>query len=327
MNPKTYSLKTRLPGVYLDGTKINSLGALANPVRKARLTELGSGFECYVFPVGQWLLEYYLCPESTVEVDSARYLTLQRDEDEEVEDHAVGRVIFEKTASYHSTFIGDCELRNVIVSESHLETTELSLEEGFHPEFNIYIQLEAVDCQICNAYLTNGTVLSDCWLHDVGMISLNKEPVSATMCEVQHSKFYTNGIIELKLVAAFNTHINVKDLLKVSSVYWTKVRITGQSINVPSAMFFLEVTLPRIKLFVYKTAEDKWNIAPDIQGDRYSIEVDDPGLEATLESAFQERGQIDTESCLQYLYDCIKSRNTILENIGRFQEQLGRATI
>lgn len=326
MKASDFSFKHE-PGVFLDGVKLTPRLCNDAPVLQQVMLATHGPTNYYRFPVGQWMLEYFVCPESTVEIDSSRYLTLQQNEDEDVVDQETGCVIFVKTVSQRCTFLGQCELTNVMIAESHLEGTDISLSPGTPREFNIYVRLEAIDCRVHDATLTNDTVLVDCWFDGVEIISRAKEPVNVSKCELQFSKFISNGLIDLRFMGAFNTHINMEGLIKIQSVFWSKVRITGQSIHIPGAMFFLEVTLPRVRFFVYQTAEDKWSIAPDLRGDRYSIDVDDPGLEGAVESVLQDRAQIDPQSCLQYLYDCIKSRNTVLENIGRFQEKLGRANI
>lgn len=309
------------PGVFLDGVKLNALGTLAPQEVLEEIKELGGPFECYVFPIGRYMLAYYLCPNSCVEVDSSRYLTLQQDEDEDVEDLDYCQVVFKDTISQRCTFEGECELVNVWVAESHLASSELILGAAYNSAFHIYIRLELIESEAHNAFFSHGAVIMGSSLEDVEVVSFQNEKVRIDQCEMQFSRFSTDGMIQIEHVYAQNTHVHMKGVLKLACLSWVRTRITGESINITGPMYFLEVTLPRVKFFVYRTGADKWAIAPDLRGDRFSIDVDAPDIEDKLRAVLKERWQTNEESCLQYIYDSIESRIKVMEAIELYRHQ------
>lgn len=305
-------------GLFLDGTKLNALGTLVAQRESEKLKELGEPFDCYRFPVGQYMLTYYLCPNSSVEVDSHRYLTLQQDEDEALEDFEYCQVVFKDTVSQRDTFEGGCTLSNVATAECKFSSSDLSLDAELEKMFNIYIHLELADSEVRNGGFSEGAEIAGSVISDVSLHSRNRDKVRVYKCDLQYSQFNTDGMIEMERVCAENSHVNVNGLLKIVWANWSRVRITGESINIPGPMYFLEVQLPRVKFYVYQTADDKWAIAPDTRGDRFSVGVDNPHVEDMLREVLTERGQIDLESCLQYIYDSIASRIKVMEAIEHF---------
>lgn len=309
------------PGVFLDGTKINPLLTLAHSGAKEKIKELGGPFEYYRFPIGQYMLSYYLCPNSSVEVDSNCYLTLQQDNDEDIEDLDYCQVVFKDTVSQRCVFEGDCELVNVALVECRIIRSGIGADPDREKMPNILSRLEVIESEIHNAAFSAGAEVSWSWLHDVIIASSNRDKVRVDQCELQTCRFETSGIIKLDHVYAQHTRVGMNGLLKVAGVSWMKTRITGESIHIPGAMYFLEITLPKVRFFAYRTAADKWAIAPGLFGDWSSIDVSDPDIEVKLRAVLKERLQQDEESCLQYIYDCIDSRINVLTAINNYRSQ------
>lgn len=309
------------PGLFLDGVKQVAVGAGKPAAFELGIVDPDIVLDYYSIPVGKFNLEFYLCPESCVEIDSERFLTLQKDLDKDVVDNEYCRVVFVDTVSQRCTFEGECTLVNVIIAESHLSASILILRDVDEKMFNIYIRLELLESEVIDGRFSKDAVVMGSTLQDVTVISRTDNTVLVDQCDMQFSKFNTDGQILLEDVYAWNTHVNMHGLLTIQRVNWPKVRITGESIHVPGPMYFLEVVLPKVKFYVYQTGGCKWAIAPDIRGDRFSVFVDNPNVEDMLQQVLRDRRQGSEESCLQYIYDSIESRTKVMTAIERYRHQ------
>lgn len=309
------------PGLWLDGVKLTPSPSESCTFLKQVLESDAGTLAYYRVPVGQWILEYFLCPISSVGIDTNTYLSLQQDLDEDIEDDEHCRVVFKDSVSQRCTFDGECLLRNVAMAECHIVSSDITADCEVEKYFNIYVHNQVIESELHNVVLSKKSEVIGSWLHDVSIISETSACVRIDQCELQHSRFYTKEIIQLDHMYAENTHIEVTGLLKVACVNWSRVRITGESMHIAGRMFFLEVVLPRVTFFVYCTGSDKWAIAPDLRGNRFSLNVDQPDIEEKLTEVLDERGQMDKESCLQYIYDSIASRIKVMEALNQFRHK------
>lgn len=309
------------PGLWLDGVKqLPSPPDVSLFLKEVLQSEVGE-LTYYRIPVGQWILEYFLCAKSSVEIDSNTYLTLQQEEDEDIVDQEHCVVVFKDSVSQRCTFDGECSLKNVVMAECHIASSDISADPDVEKYFNIYVHLQVIESELHNVELSKKSEVIGSWLQNVAVISEVFACVRIDQCEMQYSRFYTKGIVQLDHIYAENSHVEVNGLLKVACVNWSRVRITGESMHIPGRMYFLEVVLPRIKFFVYRTGSDKWSIAPDLRGNRFSLDVDEPDLEQKLTAVLEEYGQREIESCLQYIYDSIASRIKVLEGLEEFRHK------
>lgn len=308
-------------GLFLDGVKQERVGAGKPAAFKLDLDGIDAILDYYSVRVGKAILEFYLCSKSNVEIDSTRFLALQKDLDQDVVDKEECCVVFIDSVSQLCTFEGENVLINVMIAESHLSSSTLVLDYTYERTFNIYVRLELLESEVHNSSFSKDALVMGSTLQDVAVISSSDAKVVVDQCDMQFSKFHTEGEILLEDVYAWNTHVNMHGLLTIQRVNWPKVRITGESIHIPGPMYFLEVVLPRVKFYVYQTGDAKWAIAPDTRGDRFSVYADNPDVEDMLQRVLRDRRQGSEESCLQYIYDSIESRTKVMTAIERHRHQ------
>jgi hypothetical protein len=298
---------TQKPGLYLDGVKLNAmpLPELAAPIE---------GVDRYYFPIGQYMLKYSLCPESIVEVDSNKYLSLQVNEDEDIEDLEYCDVVLKNCTSKNDTFHGRCAVANIYSIGCNYTISDVLVSDG--KERNSYTGVTFDEVELLDAAVSKNAWISNCWIESCSVIS-TKSTVSIVDCSLEHCTFFTNADIDLTHVNATNSHVNCVGLLYISDVFWTSVRLTAPTVYIRSRMFFLEITLPRTTLYAFQTAKDAWAVAPDLRGNRFHIEFGHPNFDDQLFRILQERGEELILDQLRYIRDCINSRVDLLKIIEK----------
>lgn len=299
-----------IPHLYLDGVELESLGAASQEVLD-RIKALGAAYEYYKFPVGKYMLEYYLCYDSVVEVDSNRYLTLQLDEDEDIEDLPYCDVVFTKTMSKHDTFKGACSVTGVTSVRCLYVESDVTVTPPRREDI-IYTDVEFDESTVIDTSLSAGAWASGSHLVNCVLKSL-EDKVSVEESQLDDCMFFSDGLVDVRQVQGENCHVFCRGLLRVSDVYWNSISLTVPSMYVPTRMYFLEIHLPTFTLYCYQTAKDTWVVTSNLKHDRGSIEAGAPDFDARLLDLLIDRDPQRTVDMLQYVHDCINSRLNLLK--------------
>jgi hypothetical protein len=303
-------------GVYIDGHKLEPIRLNTYPSVD---DEGGVGdFDQYRVAVGILTLHFFLDEHSVVKIDSAAYLDLEIEEDNDDENHAW--VTVTNSSSYRDTFTGNCVLSNTVTNACNIVNSDISRSSMQTARLHPLVNQTVISSRLENATISDGSfVLNSSIINSTVHTEGQARIEGSTM---KNSSFSSKGALVLEGSKFNDASVHAANFIRIIDSRLNEMYLKVDDCHIPNRLYFFSLDFPNLTLYCYQTGNDEFAITR--QGGGFNVPVDDPEFEAKLTELLVDCELALPKDIYHYVVDCIRSRRRIIQVLwAEFERTLG----